>query len=50
MGSLVMAAVALPLFGFNPWLATVAGLLAYAVTILVTGGVRISELKSLLGS
>lgn len=50
MGGLVMAAVALPLFGFNPWLATGAGLIAYAVTILVTGGVRISELKSLLGS
>lgn len=50
VGGLVMTAVALPLFGFNPWLATGAGLLAYAVTIVATGGVRISELKSLLGS
>ena len=50
VGGLAMTAVALPLFGFNPWLATVAGLVAYAVTILATGGVRISELKTLLGS
>lgn len=50
VGGLVMTAVALPLYGFNPWLATGAGLVAYAAAILVTGGVRISELKSLLGS
>lgn len=50
IGGLVMTAVALPLFGLNPWLATGAGIVAYVVTILATGGVRISDLKSLMGS
>ncbi len=50
VGGLVMAGAALALYGFNPWLATVAGLAAYAGTILITGGVSPSELKSLMGS
>lgn len=50
IGGLVMAAVALPLYGYNPWLATAAGLIAYAMTILATGGVRLSELKTLRGN
>jgi len=47
MGGVAMVAVALILFGLSPWLATAAGLLAYALTILVTGGVRLSEIRSL---
>lgn len=50
IGGLAMTAAALLLFGFNPWLATGAGLVIYAATIVVTGGVRISEIKSLMGS
>ena len=50
LGGLVMAGVALLLFGVSPWLATFTGLAAYAVTILVTGGVRPSEIRTLLGS
>lgn len=50
IAGVMMALVGLALFRFNPWLATGAGLVAYAAAILVTGGVGIFELKSLLGS
>jgi O-antigen/teichoic acid export membrane protein len=48
LGGLVMAAVALALFGVSPWLATGLGLIAYAVTIMATGAIKTSELKALL--
>ncbi len=50
IGGLVMAGVALALFAFNPWVATGAGLIAYIAAIFITGGVRISEIKALMGS
>jgi len=50
MSGLVMAAVALLLWQISPWLATGAGLMAYAAAILITGSVRISEIKTLLRS
>lgn len=48
LGGLVMAGVALALFGVSPWLATGLGLIAYGVTIIVTGGVKPGELRTLI--
>ncbi|MCL4472652.1 MAG: flippase [Actinobacteria bacterium] len=50
IGGLAMAAVALPLWRYNPWLATVAALMVYPVVIMLIGGVKPAELKALLRS
>jgi len=48
IGGLVMAGVALTLIGIDPWLAAAAGLAAYVATIFATGGIKLTEIKSLM--
>lgn len=50
IAGLAMAAVALPMWSYNHWLASVVALAAYAAVILMTGGVRPQEIKALLRS
>ena len=50
IAGLAMAAVALPVWRFNPWLASAAGLVVYGAAILITGGVRLSEIRTVLRS
>ncbi len=40
----------LGVLSLNLWLATAAGIGGHGVTILLSGGVRLSELRSLMGS
>jgi O-antigen/teichoic acid export membrane protein len=47
IGGGAMGAAVLLLWFLGPWPATAAGLLVYAVTMLASGGVRPSELKSM---
>jgi len=48
LAGIVMAGVALSLRSFNAWAATALGLVSYTAVILMTGGIRPSELKSLM--